>query len=194
MVTGGDAGSVAAAAWMRQFFPVLRTPAGIATLFYYPDRITYLRRFAQRGELIRDEDLLWSGDILTGGAQERLLLDGWSDRESDRRGPFRWATGTRASIYIPVVARRPSRLTLTVASLPTVRQTLRLRVNGELAGEWVLAESWLDLVSDLTRLRLAEGANLLELEFSEAREPAKIWPGSGDTRQLAACFRRLSVD
>jgi hypothetical protein len=78
LVTGGDARSFDARTWIeRHGFPIYRSPIGSMRLFYYPDRIAYVRDRLRPDEVMADR-LAFGNDVdLVEAEDNRFFLWGW---------------------------------------------------------------------------------------------------------------------
>lgn len=124
--------------------------------------------------------------LIVGGEGDSRYLRGFSGRE--RLGePFRWST-PEAHLFLPVVADRPSTLTIS-ADIPTyaVAPETGLYLDDQLLAPLVSG-------TELSATIPATGANRVHLVLRcQGWVPMEVTPGSNDPRTLGVMFRSLSM-
>jgi 4-amino-4-deoxy-L-arabinose transferase-like glycosyltransferase len=200
LVSGGWHASQDVPRWMGQFPELYSSHNESIGVTFYPDRATAMVQRPPRTQLARDEHWLWtslSGALIPDENGARFLLDGWSPLEigSDRKG-FRWVDGQQASAYVPVVKQHPTALTFDAKAFAAIAdaQQVTVLVNGAVVFTTELAREWQHVEVNLSDAPWRYGSNQLELQFSAAKRPSDITPGSPDGRNLSAAFQTLDLD
>ena len=199
LVTAGSSVEPSVRQWMCRYPVLLSSPLEGFRLHYAPSAENFLReRSAPPEQRAVAAALGDRGFTLHMGPDEEIVLgSGWAQPESDGGNAFRWAVGRRATLLFPRRERRHGAIRfhaypLNDPSLPP--QNVRVSLNGNPIGAIALAPQWSDYAIDAADVFWNEGMNTLTFDFDRATAPALNDPSSVDHRELAAAFRRISID
>ena len=181
LVSGGDASSLAARAWIETHgFPLYRSPVGAMRLFYHPDRIAYLVNRLTPRELASDEAAFWQVGELVDARDQQFFVKGWS-RWGEDGGGGRLMLERVAFLYVPVVRRAPRGLRLaTDRSAVPANATLTVAVNDVPVQTLDLTDARRAWQLDLTATAAWKyGANIVRFELG-SNAPGRPGPNLGD--------------
>lgn len=123
-----------------------------------------------------------NGALEIGGNEERWFGPGWHAVERGGNRRFRWAART-ATLWLPVPAPSPVRITLRVAAANRTGTTLRVEWNGKpIATCAVPAGTWSDCRATIAAGDVVAGVNQVTLIADSTLEPESR---HGETRELA---------
>lgn len=142
---------------------------------------------------------LWPEDyVIDFGAPNRefALLTGWSWGERWGETTGQWSNDRESSIYLYL--SEPADRVLDLRLLPLAyegspRQTVAVYVNGALHERLTLARGWTQYKLKLPASLFRTGLNQVTFKYGYAIEPAKVIPGSVDTRRLAVAFDYVAL-
>jgi mannosyltransferase len=122
-------------------------------------------------------------------SEEQFSGEGWALPE----GSFRWAIGKRATLDVPRwgLTDRVVRMRAMPFAQP---QSIRVSLNGTLAGEVALEPAWSEYTLPVPARFWKNGANTITLDFARALAPAAADPRATDRRPLAVAFEWIAVD
>jgi hypothetical protein len=194
LVTAGATADPSVRQWMCRYPVLLSSPLEGFRLHYAPSAQHFLR--ARSGPAEQRAAAAALGDrgfTLRMGVEDDIVIgSGWAQPEGSPGDPFRWAIGRRATLIFPRQGRRDrairfNALPLVDPALPA--QNVRVSLNGHAIGAVALAPRWSDYSVDAAAAFWNDGMNTLTFDFDRANAPA-----SRDRRELAAAFRRISID
>jgi len=125
-----------------------------------------------------------------------VLLEGWSEGESGLGQTFAWSNAQVSTLwcYLPRVSRMKMELRLAPLNFPLLpKQFVKVFLNGELLSELELEEGWHTYSLDLPHSYLRHGVNSIRFLYRYTASPAKVIPGSTDSRRLAVAFDYLAL-
>ncbi|HEX8172113.1 MAG TPA: glycosyltransferase family 39 protein [Thermoanaerobaculia bacterium] len=192
-VTAGFSNSLYVRNWMCRYPVVLASPLENFRLHYGGN---FLRERSTPAEQRAVAAALGEAFRLTM-REEPFFGDGWQGPEGNADDAFRWATGTRATLYLPRFAARAATLRFRVMPLdhPSLpRQTMRVTLNGTALAQLTLASDARDYAVPAPATAWRDGVNEIVFDFGRARAPSTLYPGSTDSRELAASFDWIAVD
>lgn len=194
LVTAGATADPSVRQWMCRYPVLLSSPLEGFRLHYAPSAQHFLReRSAPAEQRAASAALGDRGFTLRLGAEDDIVIgSGWAQPEGSLSDPFRWAIGRRATLIFPRHGRRDR--TIRFHALPLVdralpAQNVHVSLNGHPIGTVALAPRWSDISVDAAAALWNDGLNTLTFDFDRANAP-----GSADRRELAAAFRRISID
>jgi hypothetical protein len=122
---------------------------------------------------------------------------GWADDEEVFAATANWASGTEASVFLPVRGGGDRLLSVQIAPFTypdAPPQTLSLSLNGQsLDSAWVLDNGWQVIEVPLPEFLLRQGPNTLTLYFDNAIAPSSVLPGNTDDRSLSAAVDWVEI-
>jgi hypothetical protein len=124
------------------------------------------------------------------------FLEGWSEGESVAGQTYAWSNAQVSTLwcYLPKVARMKMELRLAPFEHPLLpKQLVKIFLNGKLLGELELEEGWHTYSLDLPHSYLRHGVNSIRFLYRYTASPAKVIPGSTDSRRLAVAFDYLAL-
>ena len=194
LVTAGATADPSVRQWMCRYPVLLSSPLEEFRLHYAPSAQHFLRARSGPAEQRAASAALGDrGFTLRMGAEDDIVIgSGWAHPEGSPGDPFRWAIGRRATLIFPRHARRDR--TIRFHALPLVdpalpAQNVHVSLNGHGVGAVVLAPRWSDYSVDAAAAFWNDGLNTLTFDFDRANAPTAV-----DRRELAAAFRRISID
>jgi hypothetical protein len=120
------------------------------------------------------------------------LLDGWWPPEHSGNVTFAWADGTASRLWMFFPQRQDVVLELELSPFifpGCPQQGLKVYVNERFLGEIeVEAAGWWSYALRVPHTYLTAGRNAFRFVYDYTASPAKVVPGSADTRQLAVAF------
>jgi len=193
LVTAGASADPSVRQWMCRYPLLLSSPLEGFRLHYAPSAQHFLRSRSGPAEQHAASAALGDRGFTITADDELLFGSGWADAEGD----FRWAIGRRATLIFPRHERRTRvirfhALPLDDPALPP--QNVRISLNGHAIGAVTLAPRWSDTSVVAVAIFWNDGLNTLTFDFDRANAPASNDPSSADRRELAAAFRRISID
>ena len=199
LVSAGASADPGMRQWMCRYPILLSSPLEGFRLHYAPSAQHFLReRSAPPEQRAVSAALGDRGFTLRMGAEDEIVIGtGWAQPEGSAAEPFRWAVGRRATLLFPRRERRNRAIRLhafpmTDPTLPP--QNVRVSLNGNAVGAIALAPRWSDYSVEAPAAFWNDGMNTLTFDFDRANAPASSDPSSNDHRELAAAFRRVSID
>jgi hypothetical protein len=199
LVTAGASTDTSVRTWMCRYPLLLASPLENFRLHYAPSAQHFLRKRSAPPERRAVAAALGDrGFTLRMSTDDDIVLgSGWAQPEADAGETFRWAIGRRATLIFPRRERRNRAIRfhaypLTDPTLPP--QKVRVSLNGNSIGVLTLAPQWSDYSIEAAAAFWKEGFNTLTFDFDRATAPGANDPSSVDHRQLAAAFRRISID
>ena len=195
LVAGGFHADTRIRSWMDRAHALFGFDAEVIRAYYYPSLQAYLGERVTSEEQAGHARRLWrdlSGQVLLEG--EPFLVDGWGDLERGADGgAFRWSTGTRSRIYLPVIESRPATLTINASPYGPVAdgQSITISVDGRpLARVPVNPERHMYDI-DVQGVEWTSGTHFVEFAYAATAAPSVVQPPSTDTRELAVVFRSI---
>jgi hypothetical protein len=142
------------------------------------------------------EDLWMDKDGMTldlgSPSAQFFLAEGWSSPERWGDLTVAWSAGqeSRLWVYLPRVEDLAMEVKLMPLTFPkSAPQGVRIYLNGRLLSHIPIATSgWHTYTFHLPQGDLTGGINAFRFVYDYTESPAKVLPGSGDTRQLAVAF------
>jgi hypothetical protein len=142
---------------------------------------------------------LWPEDyVIDFGAPSRefALLSGWSWDERWGATTAQWSSDRESSIYLYL--NEPADRVLEMRLLPLVyegspRQTIAVYVNGVLHERLTLEREWTKYELQLPAKLFRTGLNEVTFKYGHAVSPARVIPGSSDSRTLAVAFDYVAL-
>ena len=124
------------------------------------------------------------------------LLVGWSGSERWGERAGRWSNDRESSIHLRL--EEPIDRILQMRLQPLIypgspRQTVAVYVNGTPAGRLTLGPEWTQYELPLSAHLFRPGLNEVGFRYGYAIAPAKVVPGSTDTRTLAVAFEHVAL-
>lgn len=194
LVTAGASADPSVRQWMCRYPVLLSSPLEGFRLHYAPSAQHFLRtRSAPAEQRATSAAMGDRGFTLRMGADDDIVIGtGWAQPEGSAGDPFRWAAGRQATLLFPRPGRRDR--TIRFHALPLVDpalppQNVRVALNGRFIGTVSLAPQWSDYTIAAAGALWRDGLNTLTLDFDRANSPSPA-----DKRELAAAFRRISID
>ena len=199
LVTAGATADPSVRQWMCRYPLLLSSPLEAFRLHYAPSSQHFLRERSGLAEQRAAAAALGDrGFTLRMGAEDDIVIgSGWALPEGSAADPFRWAIGRRATLRFPRFGRRARAIrfhALPVVDAALPPQIVHVSVNGHAVGAVTLAPQWSDYSVDSAAAFWNDGLNTLTFDFDRANAPASNDPASMDRRELAAAFRRISID
>jgi hypothetical protein len=193
LVTAGASTDPSVRTWMCRYPVVSASALENFRLHYASSRRDFLQTRSRAPELRAISAALGDRGFTIAAGDELLFGSGWADAEGD----FRWAVGRRATLLFP--RRTPRNRVIRVHALPLSDpalppQNVHVSLNGHLLGAIALAPRWSDYSIAAAAISWKDGLNTLTFDFDRATAPASNDPSSVDRRELAAAFRRISID
>jgi hypothetical protein len=193
LVTAGTSTDPSVRTWMCRYPVVSSSAIENFRLHYAASRRDFLQTRSRAPEQRAISAALGDRGFTIAADDELLFGNGWTDAEGD----FRWAVGRRATLLFP--RRTPRNRTIRFHALPLndpalPPQSVRVSLNGHAIGAVTLAPRWSDYSVDAAAGFWKDGLNTLTFDFDRATAPASNDPSSVDRRELAAAFRRISID
>jgi hypothetical protein len=145
------------------------------------------------------QSALWPEDyVLDFGAPERefALLTGWNEDERWGETTVQWSRDRESSIYLYL--NEPADRVLDMRLQPLAwegspRQTVDVYVNGAVADRLTLEPGWAQYRLTLPARLFRTGLNAVTFRYGYAIAPARVIPGSTDTRALAVAFDYVAL-
>lgn len=142
---------------------------------------------------------LWPEDYrIDFGAPDRTfaLLAGWAGIERWGEAAGQWSNDRESSIYLHL--EEPTNRVLQMRLRPMAypgspRQTVAVYVNGTPHGRLRLEPEWAQYELTLPASLFRPGLNEVSFRYGYAVAPAKVVPGSTDTRTLAVAFDYVAL-
>jgi hypothetical protein len=199
LVTAGASADPSVRQWMCRYPVLLSSPLEGFRLHYAPSAQHFLRARSGPAEQRAASAALGDrGFTLRMGAEDDIVIgSGWAQPEGSPGDPFRWAIGRRAMLIFPRHGRRDRTIrfqALPLADPALPPQNVHVSLNSHAVGTVTLAPQWSDYSVDAAAAFWNDGMNTLSLDFDRANAPASNDPASVDRRELAAAFRRISID
>jgi hypothetical protein len=194
-VAGGFHADMRIRGWMERAPVLFASHNEAIRVYYHPSLRAYLAERLPPGEQAVHARRLWddlSGQVLVEG--EPFLLEGWGDLERGADGQvFRWSSGPRSLIYVPVAGAGPSRLTINASPYGAVPddQTITVSVDDRPFASVPLNERQQMYDVDLQGIEWTNGTHFVEFRYAATAVPAVVSPPSTDTRALAVVFRSV---
>ncbi len=199
LVTAGASADPSVRQWMCRYPVLLSSPLEGFRLHYAPSAQHFLRSRSGPAEQRAASAALGDrGFTLRMGADDDVVIgSGWAQPEGSAGDPFRWAIGRRATLIFPRHQRRNRAIRFHALPLhdPALSpQNVQVSLNGHAIRSVTLALQWSDYSVDAAAAFWHDGLNTLTFDFDRATAPASNDPSSADRRELAAAFRRISID
>jgi mannosyltransferase len=194
LVTAGATADPSVRQWMCRYPVLLSSPLEGFRLHYAPSLQHFLRaRSGPEEQRAASAALGDRGFTLRMGAEDDIVIgSGWAQLEGSPGDAFRWAIGRRATLLFPRYGRRDRTIrfhALPLADPALPPQNVHVSLNGHAIGVVALAPKWSDYAVNAAAAFWIDGLNTLTFDFDRANAPA-----SADRRELAAAFRRISID
>jgi hypothetical protein len=147
----------------------------------------------------RESSSLWPDDYridFGSPTREFALLTGWAGDERWGDLTVQWSDAAESSMHLylnkPVDRDLELRLhPFTYEGLPP--QTVAVYVNGRLGGRLTLERTWAQYQLKLPVTLFRTGLNAVTFKYGYAVSPARLIPGSADTRMLAVAFDYVTL-
>ena len=141
---------------------------------------------------------LWPDDYMIdfGANRAYVVLSGWSVNERWGDTTAQWSIDRESSIYLYL--RAPMERILEMRVLPLTYpgsrpQIVSVYVNGILQERLTLEGRWRQYQMRLPAGDLRAGLNVISFKYSHVAQPAKVLPGSSDSRRLAVAFDYVAL-
>jgi hypothetical protein len=125
------------------------------------------------------------------GGSDDVQVSGFFEKEQDGERTYRW-TGTCASVFLPGAKAGATVVITASANKRPSAPEVRVSLSGVPLGSFTLGSDWEDHALTLPPT-LPLGPLLLRLDVSAWR-PAKVLPGSTDTRDLGVMVDRIRIE
>ena len=131
-----------------------------------------------------------------GANRAYALLSGWDDDERWGETTVQWSIDGESSMYLYL--ETPTDRVLEMRLLPLTyesapAQVVSVYVNGTLQDRLTLEPRWAQYQVRVPAGVLRTGLNRVTFTYGRAVEPAKVIPGSADSRKLAVAFDYVAL-
>ncbi len=191
-ISGGDVVSAGARTWIeRHGYPLYRSPIGSLRLFFYPDRLAFVRDRLRAEDVAADRTRFDQDRDLISADDDKFFLWGWDHPQRDRQGRYRSILTPGVSLYVPVVRKAPTAFRLDVSDGPLLGTNhsdlvVTALVNDVPVGHGTLARDHLTVRMDLSSAAWRYGTNIVQLQFDRDGHPV-----SGPADMPLLMVRRL---
>jgi hypothetical protein len=141
---------------------------------------------------------LWPDDYVIdfGASRPYALFSGWDDSERWGETTVQWALDGESSMFLYLEA--PTDRVLEMRLLPLTYegappQVVSVYVNGTLQGRLTLEPRWGQYRVRVPARVFRAGLNRVTFTYGRAVAPAKVIPGSSDSRKLAVAFDYVAL-
>ncbi len=194
LVTAGASADPSVRQWMCRYPVLLSSPLEGFRLHFAPSAQHFLRTRSGPAEQRAASAAMGDrGFTLRMGAEDDIVIGtGWAQPEGSAGDPFRWAVGRQATLLFPRPGRRDRAIrfhALPLVDPALAPQRVHVSLNGRAIGTVSLAPQWSDYSIAAAGALWRDGLNTLTLDFDRATSPSPA-----DKRELAAAFRRISID
>jgi hypothetical protein len=147
----------------------------------------------------RASSALWPEDYTIdfgSSTREFALLTGWAGAERWGDVTAQWSNGAESTMYLYL--NQPVNRILDLRLQPftyqgSPPQTIAVYVNGRLGGRLTLEPAWARYHVNLPAALFRSGLNAVTFKYGHMASPARVIPGSGDTRMLAVAFDSVTL-